>query len=501
VPARPVCDPAALVLLACILGSALVFIDTTVVNVALPALRSDLGAGLAGQQWVVDAYLLTLGSLVLLGGSLGDALGRRRVFAVGAGGFGLASLLCALAPSIGVLVALRGLQGVFAALLVPCSLAIITETYEGPARGAAIGAWTAWTSAAIAFGPPLGGALVDALSWRAVFALNVPLVLTTLWLILRSVPSFPARGRALDLGGGVLCAVGLAGPVFGLIEQPARGFGDPVVLGSLAAGPVLLAAFVAHERRTPEPMLPLELFRVRDFAVANAATVAIYAGLGAFTFLVAVYLQQIAGYRATGAGLSLMPVTVMLVLFSRRFGALAARVGPRLLMGAGPLVAASGALLFLRLGPHVDYWTDLLPAATVFGLGMSATVAPLTATVLGAVDPGRAGVASGVNNALARVASLLAIALVGLVVSLRFTGVLDARLASARLPPAQVALAAGARTRPLIRPVGGGPRLAAAATAASVSAFRYGVGVAALLIACGGAIALAGVSSGRPVDP
>jgi predicted MFS family arabinose efflux permease len=241
-------------------------------------------------------------------------------------------------------------------------------------------------------------------------------------------------------------------------------------------------------------MLPLGLFAVRDFAVANAATVAIYAGLGAFTFLVALYVQQIAGYSATAAGLSLMPVTVMLVAFSRRFGRLAARIGPRPLMGAGPLVAAAGALLFLRLGARVDYLTDLLPAACIFGLGLAATVAPLTATVLGAADPAHAGVASGVNNAVARVASLLAIALVGLVVSLRFTGVLDTRLAAARLPAAQRALVAAVRARPLTRPVGAGAPLTRAATAASISAFRYGVGASALLVAAGGLIALIGLS-------
>lgn len=447
---------------------------------------------------MVDAYLLTLGSLVLLGGSLGDLLGRRRVFAIGVGGFGLASALCALAPSIGVLIALRAVQGVFAALLVPSSLAIITATHDGPARGAAIGAWTAWTSAAVAFGPPLGGVLVDSLSWRAVFAMNVPLVLATLWLIHRAIPAFPGRDQRLDLLGGVLCALGLAGPVLGLIEEPLRGWGDPLVIGSLAAGTALLAAFVAHERRSSEPMLPLGLFAVRDFAVANAATVAIYAGLGALTFLVAVYLQQIAGYSATAAGLSLMPVTVMLVAFSRRFGALSARIGPRRVMGLGPLVAAAGALLFLRLGPRVDYLTDLLPAAALFGLGMSATVAPLTATVLSATEPGQAGIASGVNNALARVASLIAIALVGLVVSFRFTGVLDAKLTRAHLSPGQRALVGAVRARPLTRPEGASPALSAAATAASVSAFRYGIGAAALLIGCGGAIALAGLSSRPP---
>ena len=438
---------------------------------------------------------------MLLGGSLGDRLGRRRVFALGVGGFGLASALCALAPSIGALIGLRALQGAFAALLVPSSLAIITETYEGPARGAAIGAWTAWTSAAIAFGPPLGGVLVDTISWRAVFALNIPLVLATLYLIRRAVPIFPGTGHSLDLLGGGLCALGLAGPVLGLTLQPQRGFGDPLVLGSLAAGALLLAAFVVHERRTRMPMLPRGLFAVRDVAVAHAATGAIYAGRGGVTFLVALYLQQIAGYSATKAGLSLMPVTVMMVAFSRRFGALSARIGPRAVMGAGPLVAAAGALLFLRLGAHVDYATDLLPAATLFGLGLAATVAPLTATVLGATEPAQAGVASGVNNALARVASLLAIALVGLVVSARFGAALDQRLPQLRLAPAEQALVANIRDRPLTRPNGTGAPLAGAATAASISAFRYGVGGAALLVAAGGLIALTGLSAGRAWHP
>jgi len=488
-----------LVLIACVLGSAVVFVDSTVVNIALPSLRADLGASLSDQQWVIDAYLLTLGSLVLLGGSLGDQLGRRRVFAIGVAGFGLASLSCAIAPSIAVLIAMRAVQGVFGALLVPSSLAIITETFPaGPARGGAIGTWTAATSGAIAFGPPLGGVLIDALSWRAVFAINVPLILATLQLIRRAVPAFPRRPSPLDLSGAALCALGLAGPVLGLIEQPTHGWGDPLVLGPLIAGAVLLAAFVAHERRATNPMLPLSLFAVRDFTVANAATVAIYAGLGALTFLVAIYVQQVAGYSAAEAGLTLMPVTVMLVAFSRRFGQLAARVGPRLLMGFGPLVAAAGAALFARLGQHVDFLTQLLPAAVLFGLGMSMTVSPLTATVLGSVAPARAGVASGVNNAVARIASLVAIALVGVLVSLRFDSVLEERAAQGGRPGAPPRPPSGQilrlEARPLTRPTEGSFAVGRAAAAANVSAFRFGIGGAAVLLAVGGVVAFAGLS-------
>ncbi len=494
--------PQRLILIACVLGSSVVFVDSTVVNIALPSLRADLGAGLGDQQWVIDAYLLTLGSLVLLGGSLGDQLGRRRVFGIGVAGFGLASLCCAIAPTVAVLIGMRAVQGIFGALLVPSSLAIITETFPaGAERGAAIGTWTAATSGAIAFGPPLGGVLIDTLSWRAVFAINVPLVLATLRL-LRAIPPFPRRPSRLDFSGAGLCALGLAGPVLGLIEQPTHGWGDPLVLGPLLAGGLLLAAFVAHERRDPDPMLPLSLFAVRDFTVANAATVAIYAGLGALSFLVAIYVQQVAGYSAAEAGLTLMPVTVMLVAFSRRFGQLAARVGPRLLMGFGPLVAAAGAGLFTRLGQHVDYLTELLPAATLFGLGMSMTVSPLTATVLGSVAPTRAGVASGVNNAVARIASLVAIALVGVLVSMRFDAVLEGRVGHGGRPVAAPRPPSGQihrlEARPLTRPGRVPVELERAAGAANVSAFRFGIGAAAVLLGLGGVLAFAGLSRGQP---
>lgn len=408
-------------LIACILGSAVVFVDSTVVNVALPALQEDLDASLAGQQWVVESYLLTLSALILTGGSLGDLFGRRRVFALGIGGFGVTSVLCAIAPTVETLVAARTLQGVAGALLVPSTLAILTEIHRDPhERGAAIGSWTAWTSGAIALGPPLGGLLVDAVSWRLIFAINVPVVAVTLWLTLRHVPALAPRttdGRHVDVVGSALAALGLGGVVLGMIEQPVHGWGDPLVWAPLGLGVALLAGFVAYERRTPNPMLPLSLFAERGFAAANATTLTVYAGLGAATFFVALFLQQVAGYDAVEGGLALTPVTLMMVTLSRRWGALAERVGARLLMTAGPAIMAVGMLLYLRVDERGDYLADVLPAVLVFGLGLSMTVAPLTAAVLGAVDDRHAGVASGVNNAIARVAGLLAIAGVGAVVS------------------------------------------------------------------------------------
>ena len=485
-----------LTLVATILGSAIVFIDSTVVNVALPALSRDLGATLAEQQWVVESYLLMLGSLVLVGGSLGDLLGRRRVFMAGVAGFGVTSLLCALAPSAIVLIAARALQGVAGALLVPSSLAIVTATFDGPARAQAIGTWTAGTSAAIAVGPPLGGLLVDHASWRWVFALNVPFVIAALMLAVRVMPRMPGdRLRNADVLGGVFCALGLAGPVWALIEQPRHGWGAPVVWAPLAGGLALLALFVRHERRASDPMLPGPLFASRAFNVTNLVTLAVYAGLGSATFFVAIFLQQVGGYSALEGGLSLMPITFFLLLLSSRWGGLAGRIGPRPLMSAGPFVAALGLLLFLRVDEHAGYIAQLLPAAAVFGLGLSMTVAPLTATALAAAPAELAGIASGANNAIARIAGLLAIAVVGAVVAASFGSGLDRRLAGVALDaPARRALAS-ARARPLA--LVGVPRSSAVAELvdraqirASVDAFHRGMLVSALLVAAGGLLAL-----------
>jgi EmrB/QacA subfamily drug resistance transporter len=407
-------------LVACILGSAIVFVDGTVVNVALPALQEDLDASLAGQQWIVEAYLLTLSALVLTGGSLGDLFGRRRIFQLGIAGFGVTSTLCAVAPSVELLIVARALQGAAGALLVPSTLALLTEVYREPhERGAAIGSWTAWTSGAIAFGPPLGGLLVDAVSWRLVFAVNAPFVMVTLWLIHRHVPprAAPPGDHHVDLVGSALAALGLGGLVLGMIEQPSHGWGDPLVVVPLVVGTALLLAFVRFEQRARRPMLPLSMFANRRFSAANAATVSVYAGLGAFTFFISLFLQQVGGYDATEGGLALLPLSVLMVSLSRRFGALAERVGSRTLMTAGPLVMATGTLLLVRMDASADYLTQVLPGVVVFGLGLSMTVAPLTATVLEAVDDDNAGIASGINNALARVAGLLAIAVVGAAVA------------------------------------------------------------------------------------
>jgi len=489
-----------LTLIACILGSAIVFVDGTVVNVALPALRADLAATLADQQWVVESYLLLLAALILVGGSLGDLYGRRRIFAIGVAGFGAASLACAVAPSVGVLIGARALQGAFGALLVPSSLAIITTIYPPRERAAAIGSWTAGTSAAIAIGPPLGGLLVDAISWRVIFAMNVPLVLVCLWLIARAVPECPGdREHRIDIPGAVLCVLGLAGPTYALIQQPLLGFSDPRVWAALIGGIGAFGAFVAYERHAPDPMLPPSIFRSRNFAVGNAVTLTAYAGLGAASFFIVIFLQQIAGYGALEAGLALLPITLLLITLSRRFGALAARVGPRLLMTVGPVVGGVGLLAYSRVDERGTYVADVLPATLLFGLGLAMIVAPLTATVLQAAERRHAGIASGVNNAVARVAALLAIAVVGAVVSAQFSSAVDRRLeASGAAGAATRAYVDEARERPLAVPA---ERIDAATRAAvreaNLEAFHRGMIVAGLLMIAGGLIAFAGIENPR----
>ncbi|MEJ7826519.1 MAG: MFS transporter, partial [Solirubrobacteraceae bacterium] len=440
-----------------------------------------------------------LASLVLVGGSLGDLYGRRRIFAIGVAGFGAASLLCAIAPSVEVLIAARALQGAFGALLVPSSLAIITAVFGPQERATAIGSWTAGTSAAIAVGPPLGGLLVDALSWRVIFAMNVPLVLVCLWLIARAVPECPGdRTHRIDFPGAVLCALGLAGPVYALIQQPTLGWSDPQVSFPLLAGIGACGAFIAYERRAPDPMLPPAIFRSRDFTVANLVTFTFYAGLGAATFFVAIFLQQVAGYSAFEAGLSLLPSTLVLVTLARRFGALSARIGPRLPMTAGSLVAGLGLLAFARLDEQADFVSEVLPASLLFGLGLAITVAPLTATVLQAADRRHAGVASGVNNAIARVAGLLAIAAVGAIVSSQFTSQIAERLGAQPLGPAAAAYVREAEQRPLTLPAGAvAPGVRAQVQEASVSAFRRGMIVSGLLMIAGGLIAAVGIANPR----
>jgi EmrB/QacA subfamily drug resistance transporter len=415
--------PQRLTLLAAILGSSVATIDGTIVNVALPAIERDLGGGLTAQQWISNAYLLALASLILIGGALGDIYGQRRIFSLGVGAFGVLSVACALAPSTGLLIAARALQGVAGALVTPSSLAIIVGAFPPRERGAAVGSWTGWAAIAAIVGPLAGGVIVDASSWRWVFALNVPLVLATLALIRVAVPAVPHTSHArVDLVGAALCALGLSGITFGLIEQPHYGWGSPLIIGTLVGGAVMLAAFLAWERRTPAPLLKLELFRRRNFAVGNLETLTMYAGLSILFFFLVIYLQEVAGYTAVESGLTTLPVTVVAFFLSRRMGALADQVGPRVFMAVGPLIQAAGILLLLRLDQHVSYLTDLVPPLVLFAIGLSTTVAPLTATVLADADESDAGVASAVNNAVARVAGLIGVSLIGVVVASYMVG-------------------------------------------------------------------------------
>jgi EmrB/QacA subfamily drug resistance transporter len=404
-----------LILVACILGSTIVFIDSTVVNVALPAIQREFGGGLALQQWVVDAYLLTLGALILVGGSLGDLFGGKRVFALGVAAFGVTSLLCAGAVDGAMLVVSRALQGIAGALLTPAALATITAVFSGEERGAAIGTWTAWTGISFVIGPLIGGWLVSAASWRAIFLINPPFTIATLALIWVALPGRDrSRERArVDVLGGLLCTLGLAGPVFALIEAPRRGIGDPLIVATLLGGLVMLGAFVAWELHHDAPMLPLRLFALRNFTFANVETFAVYAALSTLTFFLVLFLQQLAGYSPFRSGLATVPITIVMFVLSPRVGRLSMKLGPRFFMGVGPLVCAAALVWIRQLAPGFDYWTSLLPPLLVFATGLSLIVAPLTATVLADAGERDAGVASGVNNAVARVAGLLGIAIVG----------------------------------------------------------------------------------------
>ena len=497
-----------LTLVACILGSGIALLDGTVVNVALPTIQHDLGGGLAAQQWVVNAYLLTLGSLILIGGSLGDLYGERRIFTLGVGGFGVASLLCALAPTIGALIAARALQGVASALLTPSALAVIVATFAESERGPAIGSWTAWGGIATVLGPLAGGELLQLFSWRAIFLINLPFVAICVVLILAVIPAAKPRresARRIDVLGGLLCAFGLGGPVFALIEQPRLGWGSPAVFVPFVLGVVLLVCFVVHESRSRDPMLPLALFRRRNFSAGNIETLSMYAGLAILFFFLTIFLQQIGGYTPLQSGLATLPATLVMFALSKRFGALADRYGPRLFMGLGPLVAAVGLLLFQRIGVHVDYLSDVLPGILVFSLGLSMTVAPLTAAVLAGVETGQAGIASAVNNAVARVAGLLGTAAVGAAVAASFVSGLDNNLAGRPLGPPAKAAVAEAKRLPLGRPdTNGLPQvqgraITQAADEASLDSFHLGMGIAAFLVAVGGLVGGIGVRNPRRV--
>jgi EmrB/QacA subfamily drug resistance transporter len=494
-----------LVLVAAILGTTVVTVDSTVVNVALPSIAEDLGGGLAGQQWTANAYLVTLSSLILIGGSLGDLFGERRMFMTGVAGFGVTSVFCALAPTIELLVVARALQGVFGALLTPAALAVIVATFPPAERGRAVGAWTAWGGIGTVLGPLIGGQLVDAASWRWIFAINIPIVLITLTLVSRVMTGGrprPAEAR-VDYVGAALCAFGLALITYGLIEQPRLGWGDPGVWLPLGAGVISFCSFIVWEARSSHPMLPLGLFGRRNFAIGNVETFSMYAGLGLLFFFLVLYLQQVAGYSAVEAGTTTIPVTLMMFVLSTRFGALADRHGPRFFMGVGPLVAAAGLALFMRLDANVDYLTDLLPGLLVFALGLAMTVAPLTATVLADADERNAGIASGVNNAIARVASLIAIAAVGALIASSFGASLREDLGPLADRPEVSRAIEEAEKQPLASvtvkdaPPAVRARLAGASRESSVDAFRLAIGIATALVALGGILGLAGIVNPR----
>jgi EmrB/QacA subfamily drug resistance transporter len=422
-------------LVAAIVGSGMAFMDGTIVNVALPAIQRAMDATTADAQWVMESYALLLSALLLVGGVLGDRFGRRKVFAIGAAVFTLASLACAASPGIDALIIARGVQGLGAAFLVPGSLSLITSAYPKARRGRAIGTWSAFSGVTAAIGPVLGGFLVEHVSWHWAFLINLPLGVALVVLCRWRVPeSRGAEAGRVDFAGAVLATVGLAGVVYALIEAPLHGWLAPAVLVAAAFGVAALVTFVVLERRVASPMLPLGLFRDRNFAGANLLTLLLYASLGGSMFFVPLNLIQVQGYGATAAGASLLPFVVVMFLLSRVAGRLVDVVGARLPLIAGPLVAAGGFALYIVPGVGGSYWTTFFPASLVLGLGMSLTIAPLTTTVMNALEPGLAGTASGVNNAVSRVAGLIAIAVFGVVLTHGFDTALQASLAGMHLP-------------------------------------------------------------------
>lgn len=406
-----------LVMVVAILASFVAFLDGSVVNLALPAISGDLGGGLATQQWVVDAYLLTLGALILVAGAISDAFGRLPVLRIGLIVFGLASLACTLAPSAGFLIIARGLQGVGAALLVPSSLALINSGVGPDEQPKAIGTWTAWTGTAFVVGPLLGGVLVDTLNWRWIFAVNVVPVAVTLLLSQRLVePPRPTNRPRIDVPGAVLAAAGLAGTVYALIEGQRLGFSEPVVTVALGVGVACILGLGWRETHTDHPMIPLRMFAVRNFGVGNLATTFIYAGVSMGMLAVALFLQEVVGFSALEAGLATLPVPVLSFLIARPVGVLAGKHGPHLFMAAGPIIAGIGYLLMLAAGPGFNFWTQMFPGLVLFGIGLSVTVTPLTSAILAAVDREQSGIGSAINNAISRVAGLVAVACTGIVV-------------------------------------------------------------------------------------
>ena len=439
--------PGRWVLTVAVLGSGLAFLDGTVVNVALPDIGRSLGAGTSSLQWILNGYLLTLASLILLGGSLGDRYGRRRIFVLGVAWFTVASLLCAIAPTSAALVVSRMLQGVGGALLTPGSLAMIESSFRATDRARAIGAWSGLAGVTTALGPLLGGYLVEAVSWRAIFLINVPLGAFVVVMASRHVPETmdPDSSGRLDAPGASLAALGLAGTTYALIQGPGDG-ASPLILATAAAGVAALIAFVAVERRSPNPMMPPSIFASRQFTAANLVTFAVYAALSGVFFLLVAFLQISLGYSPIAAGAASIPVTILMLLLSARSGALAQRIGARIPLTLGPLVIAAGLLLMSRISPGDGYVSTVFPAVVVFGLGLTLVVAPVTATVLAAADARHSGIASGINNAVSRVAGLLAVAVLPIVAGLTGDAFYDPQAMADGFRVAMIAAAALAAT-------------------------------------------------------
>jgi EmrB/QacA subfamily drug resistance transporter len=459
--------PGRWVLLATILGSSMAAIDATVVGIALPAIGHDFHASLATLQWVFTGYTLTLAGLLLLAGALGDKYGRKKIFMAGVAWFAVASAICAAAPDAPILILARAVQGIGAALLTPGSLAILEASFRQEDRSRAIGAWSGFAGIGTAIGPFLGGWLIAAVSWRLIFIINLPIAVVVLAVSGRHVPE--SRNEAdtgrLDTLGGALVTVGLIGLTYGLIEGPASGWAKPLTLAALLGGVVLLAAFVARERRASAPLLPLNMFASTQFTAANVVTFVVYGALGGVLFLLPIELEQVSHYSPLEAGVALLPVTLIMLVLSARSGALAARIGPRLQMSVGPVVIGAGLLLFSRIGPSGNYATEVLPAVLVFGLGLATNVAPLTATVLAAAPAEQAGTASAVNNDVSRAAGLIAVAVLPAAAGLSAASYLhpsqfSAGFRTASLICAALCVCAGVLAAVTIRNPGRAPRAA-----------------------------------------